>query len=152
MLRPPVEPMLAQARETLPDPGVLPGGLAFEAKFDGYRCLLFTPAGPGVPVLLQSRRGSLIQQHFPDLVTAAAQLPYGLVLDGELVVWSEGRLSFEALQRRVPPAAAQPSSSPARCPPTSSPSTSFRSTVANCSSSRTTAAAPYCRTCSPSTS
>ncbi|MFD5098324.1 hypothetical protein [Streptomyces albidochromogenes] len=43
VLRPPVEPMLAQARETAPGPGVLPGGLAFEAKFDGYRCLLFTP-------------------------------------------------------------------------------------------------------------
>ncbi|MBT2511334.1 hypothetical protein J7I98_37070 [Streptomyces sp. ISL-98] len=92
--------MLAQARETLPGPGVLPGGLAFEAKFDGYRCLLFTPARPGGPMLLQSRRGSLIQRHFPDLVTAAAQLPHGLVLDGELVVWSQGRLSFEALQRR----------------------------------------------------
>ncbi|MBT2505853.1 hypothetical protein J7I98_08040 [Streptomyces sp. ISL-98] len=35
MLRPVLEPMLAQARETVPGPGVLPGGLAFEAKFDG---------------------------------------------------------------------------------------------------------------------
>ncbi|WP_244905443.1 ATP-dependent DNA ligase [Streptomyces agglomeratus] len=93
--------MLAQARETLPRPGVLPGGLAFEAKFDGYRCLLFTPAQPGGAVLLQSRRGSLIQRHFPDLVTAARQLPHGWVLDGELVVWSGDRLSFEALQRRA---------------------------------------------------
>ncbi|WP_138908126.1 ATP-dependent DNA ligase [Streptomyces chryseus] len=93
--------MLAQARETLPRPGVLPGGLAFEAKFDGYRCLLFTSAQQGAPVLLQSRRGSLIQRHFPDLVTAARQLPHGWVLDGELVVWSGDRLSFEALQRRA---------------------------------------------------
>ncbi|MBT2526989.1 hypothetical protein J7E91_16550 [Streptomyces sp. ISL-99] len=93
--------MLAQARETVPGPGVLPGGLAFEAKFDGYRALLFTPPRPGAPVLLQSRRGSLIQRHFPDLTAAAAQLPYGLVLDGELVVWHEGRFSFEALQRRA---------------------------------------------------
>jgi ATP-dependent DNA ligase len=54
-------------------------------------------------VLLQSRRGSLIQRHFPDrfpdLITAAAQLPYGLVLDGEVVVWSEGQLSFAATPR-----------------------------------------------------
>ncbi|MEV8312484.1 ATP-dependent DNA ligase [Streptomyces flavidovirens] len=101
MLRPPVEPMLAQARETVPGPGVLPGGLAFEAKFDGYRCLLFTPIRQSGPTLLQSRRGSLIQRHFPDLVRAAAHLPPGLVLDGELVVWHEGRFSFEALQRRA---------------------------------------------------
>ncbi|WP_240509397.1 ATP-dependent DNA ligase [Streptomyces agglomeratus] len=38
---------------------------------DGYRALLFTPSRPGGPTLLQSRRGSLIQRHFPDLVTAA---------------------------------------------------------------------------------
>ncbi|MET9438781.1 hypothetical protein [Streptomyces sp. NPDC006551] len=132
MLRPPVEPMLAQARETLPGPGVLPGGLAFEAKFDGYRCLLFTPARAGAPVLLQSRRGSLIQAHFPDLVSAAAQLPRGLVLDGEVVVWSEGRLSFEALQRRASAGGRTVEQSPARCPPTSSPLTSFRLTAANC--------------------
>ncbi|WP_331452157.1 ATP-dependent DNA ligase [Streptomyces sp. SS162] len=101
MLKAPVEPMLAQARETVPSPGTLGSRLAFEAKFDGYRCLLFTPAEPGGPVLLQSRRGSLIQERFPDLVRAAAQLPADLVLDGELVVWHEGRLSFEALQRRA---------------------------------------------------
>ncbi|MFP1629893.1 hypothetical protein ACLB9X_33210 [Streptomyces sp. 5K101] len=73
VLRPPVEPMLAQARESVPGPGVLPGGLAFEAKFDGYRALLFTPNRAGGAVLLQSRRGSLIQRHFPDLVAAARQ-------------------------------------------------------------------------------
>ncbi|MFE6848636.1 hypothetical protein [Streptomyces sp. NPDC057686] len=41
---------------------------------------------------------------FPDLVAAAEeQLPRGLVLDGELLVWDAeaGRLSFEALQRRA---------------------------------------------------
>ncbi|MFE6272220.1 ATP-dependent DNA ligase [Streptomyces goshikiensis] len=101
MLRPPVEPMLAQAREGIPAPGALPGGLALEPKFDGYRALLFTPSEPGGPVLLQTRRGSLIQRHFPDLVAAAAQLPPALVLDGEVVVWQEERLSFEALQRRA---------------------------------------------------
>lgn len=53
--------------------------------------------------MLQTRRGSLIQDRFPDLVAAAAQLPGGLVLDGELLVWdvAAGRLSFEGLQRRA---------------------------------------------------
>ncbi|MFD7261698.1 hypothetical protein [Streptomyces sp. NPDC059874] len=40
-------------------------------------------------MLVQTRRGSLVQDRFPDLVAAAeGQLPHGLVLDGELVVWA----------------------------------------------------------------
>lgn len=103
MLRPPVEPMLARAhaRDQLPTPGTLPGDPVIQPKFDGYRALVFTPfPGPG-PVLIQSRRGSVIQFRFPDLARAAAQLPDGLVLDGELVVWDGDQLSFEALQRRA---------------------------------------------------
>ncbi|MFF9113902.1 ATP-dependent DNA ligase [Streptomyces sp. NPDC014805] len=38
---------------------------------------------------------------FPELVQAAADLPDGLVLDGELVVWTGEGMSFEALQRRA---------------------------------------------------
>ncbi|MER6684625.1 ATP-dependent DNA ligase [Streptomyces olivaceoviridis] len=93
--------MLAQAREALPPPSALPGDLVFQPKWDGYRAILFTPCPAPGPVLLQSRRGSLVQSRFPDLVRAAYSLPDGLVLDGELVVWSGGRLCFEALQRRA---------------------------------------------------
>jgi ATP-dependent DNA ligase len=101
VLRPPVEPMLALARDTVPAPGVLPGELRFQPKFDGYRALVFTPwLAPG-PLLVQSRRGSLMQSRFPDLVNAAADLPDGLVFDGELIVWAEDQMSFEALQRRA---------------------------------------------------
>ncbi|MGW6859163.1 ATP-dependent DNA ligase [Streptomyces xanthophaeus] len=101
-LRPPVEPMLAQAVESVPGPGVL-GDLAFEQKFDGYRALLFSPTAPDTTVRLQTRRGSLIQDQFPDLLAAASQLPDGLVLDGELLVWDTkaSQLSFEGLQRRT---------------------------------------------------
>ncbi|WP_053690173.1 hypothetical protein [Streptomyces sp. WM6372] len=100
VLRPPVEPMLAQAVESVP---ALVRDLAFEQKFDGHRAILFTPASPDGRVLLQTRRGPLVQDSFPDLVAAAEQLPDRLVLDGELVVWdtAAGRLSFEALQRRA---------------------------------------------------
>ncbi|MFJ8210388.1 hypothetical protein [Streptomyces sp. NPDC096033] len=55
-------------------------------------------------MVVQTRRGALVQDRWPDLVAAAeAQLPAGLVLDGELVVWDteEARLSFGALQRRA---------------------------------------------------
>ncbi|WP_328765586.1 MULTISPECIES: ATP-dependent DNA ligase [unclassified Streptomyces] len=71
---------------------------------DGHRAILFTPAEPGGRVLLQTRRGSLVQDRFPDVVAAAVeQLPPGLVLDGELLVWDPeaGQLSFEGLQRRA---------------------------------------------------
>ncbi|MEV8536724.1 ATP-dependent DNA ligase [Streptomyces sp. NPDC051211] len=113
VLRPPVEPMLAQAAEVMPPVRPLGSGVAYEQKFDGYRALVFTPAGPGGRVLLQTRRGALVQGAFPDLVAAAgAQLPHGLVLDGELLVWDSvaGALSFEGLQRR---AAARARSAPA---------------------------------------
>ncbi len=94
--------MLAQATDALPSKGALRAGVAFEPKFDGVRALIFTGAGPGEGVRVQSRRGTALERNFPDLVRAAhEQLPPGLVLDGELVVWSAEQLSFEALQRRI---------------------------------------------------
>ncbi|GGK32004.1 hypothetical protein GCM10011583_74720 [Streptomyces camponoticapitis] len=100
MLRPVVEPMLAKAIDALPAPAVF-ARFAGELKYDGFRALLFTGSGRG-PVLLQSRRGNLIQGSFPDLVAAAReQLSEGLVLDGELVVWNGTELSFAAVQRRA---------------------------------------------------
>ncbi|MDX3526316.1 ATP-dependent DNA ligase [Streptomyces sp. ID05-39B] len=101
VLQPPVEPMLAQARDQLPPPSALPGEPVFQPKWDGFRALVFTPCPAPGPVLIQSRRGALIQARFPDLVHAAARLPDGLVLDGELLVWAGEHLSFEALQRRA---------------------------------------------------
>ncbi|MER6445502.1 RNA ligase family protein [Streptomyces venezuelae] len=103
-LRPPVEPMLAQVAEAVPGPAAVRAGVAYEQKLDGHRALVFTGSGAGGTVVVQTRRGALVQDRWPDLVAAAeAQLPHGLVLDGELVVWDieAGRLSFEALQRRA---------------------------------------------------
>ncbi|MEE1774866.1 hypothetical protein PUR25_02025 [Streptomyces sp. JV181] len=76
--------------------------MAVQPKFDGLRALLYTPLHAGDPVLLQTRRGALIQDVFPDLTAAARSLPNGLVLDGELAVLDPGgQLSFTALQRRA---------------------------------------------------
>ncbi|MEV7416510.1 hypothetical protein [Streptomyces sp. NPDC089919] len=99
VLRPPVEPMLAKAAEVLPTGGAV----AYEHTLDGHRALVFTGGGTGSRVLVQTRRGLLVQDRWPDLVGAAEQLPDGLVLDGELVVWDTeaDRLSFSALQRRA---------------------------------------------------
>lgn len=49
-----------------------------------------------------SRKGTDLSAAFPDLVDAARdQVPAGVVLDGEAVVWVDGRLSFDHLQHRV---------------------------------------------------
>lgn len=42
------------------------------------------------------------KRYFPELQAAAAEMvPGGCILDGEAVVWSGGRLNFEALQQRL---------------------------------------------------
>lgn len=97
-LTPPIEPMLAEARQTLPPDRALPGVLAIEQKPDGYRALLF--ARPG-HAYLQSRNGADLTPAFPDLAAAALALDRSLVLDGELVVVHNGRLHFGALQTRA---------------------------------------------------
>lgn len=74
--------MLARARDSLPAAGTLPGELIYQPKWDGYRALLFTACPASDAVRLQTRRGNLIQDRFPDLVGAAVDLPECWVLDG----------------------------------------------------------------------
>lgn len=95
----PVTVMLATAQDTIPAAMALPGGTVWEPKWDGYRAVLrTTKAG----VELWSRNGSNLTALFPELVAAAvSQLPEDLVLDGEVVVWRDGRLDFDELQRRM---------------------------------------------------
>ncbi|MHC6223151.1 ATP-dependent DNA ligase [Arthrobacter sp. MMS24-S77] len=98
-LVPPVSLALAKAVETVPAAGALPGGCLYEMKWDGFRavCLVGTDG-----VSLMSRQNKDLGRYFPDLVAAAAeQIPPGCVVDGEAVIWSGGRLDFDALQRRL---------------------------------------------------
>ncbi|MDQ1022375.1 ATP-dependent DNA ligase [Streptomyces afghaniensis] len=53
-------------------------------------------------MVLRSRRGTELAPAFTEVVAGAAQLPDAIALDGELVVWEEGRLAFERLQNRLP--------------------------------------------------
>ncbi|BCW86647.1 putative DNA ligase LigC (plasmid) [Arthrobacter sp. NicSoilE8] len=98
-LQPPVVVALAKLVRTFPGPRALPGGLWAEPKWDGYRTVaLVEPAG----VTLWSRQGKELTRILPDLVSAMeAQVPPGVVLDGEAVIWNGDRLDFEALQRRM---------------------------------------------------
>ena len=103
---PPVRPMLAKSVPSIPDPAKYDGGLSFEPKWDGFRCLVFRD---GDEVELTSRNTKPLTRYFPDIVAAVReQLPERCVLDGELFVASDGgtgdRLEFEVLQERIHPA------------------------------------------------
>jgi ATP-dependent DNA ligase len=101
----PVPLVLAKAVSRIPAAGALPGGCLYEPKWDGFH--LGISVGEG-GALLWSRQGKDLARFFPELVAAAAeQLPSGVVLDGEAVIWSQGRLDFDALQRRLTTSKAQ---------------------------------------------
>jgi ATP-dependent DNA ligase len=71
----------------------------YEPKWDGYRGLVFVTE---VGARVQSRRGADLTQAFPDIAAAVRrQLPAGVVVDGELVVWGRAGLDFAALQQRM---------------------------------------------------
>ncbi|GAA1166250.1 ATP-dependent DNA ligase [Nocardioides aquiterrae] len=98
---PPVRPMLAKSVQGIPDPEKL-GGLSFEPKWDGFRCLVFKD---GDEVELASRNTKPLTRYFPEVVAAMReQLPERCVLDGELFVALGDRLEFEVLQERIHPA------------------------------------------------
>jgi ATP-dependent DNA ligase len=103
---PPVQPMLAKSVKGIPDPA-RHGGLAFEPKWDGFRCIVFRD---GDEVQLASRNTKPLTRYFPDVVAAVTRsLPRRCVVDGEIFVAlrDEGgrdRLEFERLQERIHPA------------------------------------------------
>jgi ATP-dependent DNA ligase len=88
--------MLAGLVDQLPTAG----GWLYEPKWDGFRCIVIVDADGRVRLL--SRRGTSLNDAFPDVAAAVSkQLPAGTIADGEIVRWStDGRLDFEALQRR----------------------------------------------------
>jgi ATP-dependent DNA ligase len=59
------------------------------------------------PVRLDSRNQRPLLRYFPELASALEQLPKGTVVDGEVVVVRDDRLSFDALQNRLHPAASR---------------------------------------------
>jgi DNA ligase-1 len=91
---------LAAALEDAPDTlGALDDWQA-EWKWDGIRAQLVRRAGQ---VYLWSRGEELVTERFPELAAAAARLPDGLVLDGEILAWDEdaGVQPFSVLQTRI---------------------------------------------------
>ena len=73
-------------------------GWLYEPKWDGFRALIQV----GVKqVRICGRNGGSLDETFPEIRTAIKELVApGTTLDGEIVVFSEGRLDFPSLLRR----------------------------------------------------
>ncbi|MEI4473296.1 ATP-dependent DNA ligase [Frigidibacter sp. MR17.24] len=90
---------LAHALEDGPDALGAPGDWAADWKWDGIRGQAVLRGGA---FALWSRGEELVTDRFPELRELADRLPQGTVVDGEILVWKDGRpLPFAALQPRI---------------------------------------------------
>src|SRR5690348_11926165 len=104
MLKPPIEPILAQPGDAIPE---WTAGLdrLYHPKWDGFPTPVFRD---GDEVYLQSRDSKPMARYFPELVDPLrASLPGRCVLDGEVVIAGARGLDFDALLLRVHPAASR---------------------------------------------
>jgi len=77
-------------------------GWQYEPKWDGFRCIA---RRDGDRAEMISRSGKPLGRYFPEVIEILTQVKEKkFVLDGELIIPSEGRLDFEALQMRLHPA------------------------------------------------
>ena len=98
----PAAPMEARSAETLPNE---PGKWQFEPKWDGFRCLAYKEAGA---VELRGKSGTSLSRFFPEVAATLLDVPVErFAVDGELVIELNGRMTFDALQARLHPAASR---------------------------------------------
>ncbi|WP_254711169.1 ATP-dependent DNA ligase [Streptomyces lunaelactis] len=97
-LRPPVDFMRPRPADEIPAQGSTPGGLQYSLKLDGFRALAFILEDG--KVFLQSRSRRDLSREFPEIAAYLRDhLPPGIVLDGELCAYRDGRLNFTDLLR-----------------------------------------------------
>jgi ATP-dependent DNA ligase len=93
--------MLAKLSNEIPDGD----HWIYEPKWDGFRALVFKA---GDEIYIQSRDLKPLGRYFPELEgPLRANLPDRCVLDGEVVIATDGRLDFDALLLRIHPAASR---------------------------------------------
>jgi ATP-dependent DNA ligase len=99
--KPPIQPMLAKLANDIPEGN----SWLYEPKWDGFRAIVFRD---GDKVYIQSRDLKPLDRYFPELAEPLkANLPDRVVLDGEIVIATKGRLDFDALLLRIHPAASR---------------------------------------------
>ena len=97
-IHPPFPPMEAASVEAIPKGAEW----QYEPKWDGFRCLAYRD---GDEVQLQSKAGQPLSRYFPEIVDAVRALKSKrFVLDGELVIVTGEKLSFDDLLLRLHPA------------------------------------------------
>lgn len=90
---------LASPLQGGPAPLGEPSNWQIEWKWDGIRAQLIRRSDA---CFIWSRGEDLITERFPEVTAAAAALPDGSVLDGELVAWKDGAVQpFASLQQRI---------------------------------------------------
>lgn len=102
----PIVPMLAKAVKEVPETDAVPGGFAYEPKWDGFRCIVIRDDDV---VELASRGSKPLTRYFPEVVSAVLSLlPPRCVVDAEIVVRrgtpGSERLDWDALSQRIHPA------------------------------------------------
>ncbi|MEU4948549.1 ATP-dependent DNA ligase [Streptomyces lavendulae] len=98
VLHPPLDVMRPRPADEIPAQDSIPGGLQYSLKLDGFRALAFILEGGRV--FLQSRSGRDLTREFSRVsVCLGENLPPGIVLDGELCAYRDGRLNFADLLR-----------------------------------------------------
>jgi ATP-dependent DNA ligase len=98
--------MLAKAVDGVPAPDSVPGGLSYEPKWDGFRCIILRD---GDEVELASRGSKPLTRYFPEVVRAVLEhLPPRCAIDAEIVVRAgppgAQKLDWESLTQRIHPA------------------------------------------------
>ncbi len=102
----PVSPMLAKAVPTVPAADSVPGGLSYEPKWDGFRCIVIRD---GDEIELASRGSKPLTRYFPEVVERVREhLPVRCVVDAEIVVRAgeagAEHLDWDLLSQRIHPA------------------------------------------------
>jgi len=88
----------------------------YEPKWDGFRCLAFRD---GQQVELQSKNGQPLARYFPELVGLLRTIrAERFVLDSEIVIPINGKLSFDDLLQRIHPAESRIKKLATECPAT----------------------------------
>ncbi len=100
-VQPPYLPMEAKSVTAIPQGAEW----QYEPEWDGFRCLAFRD---GATVELQSKAGESLTRYFPEVVAHLLEIKAKtFVLDGELIVAIDGKLSFDDLLQRIHPAASR---------------------------------------------